>query len=374
MWLVMPRFSELFGKAAGFREASELRVFKTIDIVKRLGVITGKRVFINDFPIENPASVFNPSLRIQNDDVILYPRMILGYYMYISSIVEVRVPMEDILSGTINANFYAGKIAVYPTTEFDVWGTEDPRVYALGEELLMTYSGRTINYFDPRVRVERTLPITARFERVNKWEHGWRKIHVYRLPEELRKHVVSDKDAFLIKSGGRFYLLHRPHMDDGGYYVLLSTLPEDFRLEGSEEGGEGVREVIVRDSVEVLGVAPHEIKVGWSTPPVEIKPGRFIALLHGVDGKIQVYRVFAAEFEVRGDGVVVNAVTPHYIMEPRMPYEVLGDRPYVVFPCGIWRVEGDSYLISYGAGDFAVGLGEIKLSELLGELDRGRIY
>ncbi|MNN90454.1 hypothetical protein D3C81_2084040 [compost metagenome] len=76
----------------------------------------------------------------------------------------------------------------------------------------------------------------------------------------------------------------------------------------------------------------------------------------------------------RNEGIIVKAVTPTYIMEPKLLYEIFGDRPYTIFSCGLWRLSRDKILISYGAGDYMIGLGEIDLNELLGILDKGRIY
>ena len=84
--------------------------------------------------------------------------------------------------------------------------------------------------------------------------------------------------------------------------------------------------------------------------------------------------MFAAEVEFTpGEGPVVRAVTPRYIMAPREPYEVYGDRPYTVFPCGAARID-DKLLVSYGAADYMVAFALIDVDELLAEIDRGRIF
>jgi len=59
-------------------------------------------------------------------------------------------------------------------------------------------------------------------------------------------------------------------------------------------------------------------------------------------------------------------------MEPRESYEVYGDRPFTVFPCGMCRLD-DKLLISYGAADSAAGIGEIDLIRLMEILDSNRI-
>ncbi len=61
-------------------------------------------------------------------------------------------------------------------------------------------------------------------------------------------------------------------------------------------------------------------------------------------------------------------------MEPRTIYERIGDRPYTIFPCGLWPVNKEEYLISYGAADYTCGIGLLRLNDLQAELDKGRIY
>lgn len=56
-------------------------------------------------------------------------------------------------------------------------------------------------------------------------------------------------------------------------------------------------------------------------------------------------------------------------MEPRELYEVYGDRPLVVFPCGLIRID-DKAIVIYGAADFVIGFGELDINEVLGILEK----
>ncbi len=369
------RYSEHFGKAMGLEEALKIRKYSTRDLVKRLGVLGRDRVVVHDYPLRHPVAVFNPSLSLEVMDgarfLKLYARIILGYYAYVSSIIEIRVPFEDVLEGEFNTNVYTGEIVVQPSTRCDLWGAEDPRVYTLDRIPHMTYTGRTINYFDPHRRLERTLPVTAVRE-----GRRWRKAYVHVLPGELRGHLVSDKNAFLYRSqDGTLYLFHRPHMDDETFYLVVSRAE---LAPGTHVGicGDSPSLSVMesRDTVEVLRPAGFEVKLGWAAPPIPLGNGRILALIHAVDRELEAYRVLAAELELARDGVVVRAVTPEYIMEPRRIYEIYGDRPYVVFPCGVAEIGEGEYIISYGASDTFAALGLIRLDDLLSELDRGRIY
>ncbi|MBC7129946.1 glycosidase, partial [Candidatus Bathyarchaeota archaeon] len=168
-------------------EAAKKRKRKTVDIVKRLGVITPDKVHLKNYPIDNPATIFNPAILVEDDgDVKVYARIVLGYFTYASAVAELTMPLSDIYTLKVMGH-YPADIVVYPSNRFDIWGVEDPRVYRLDDKLYMTYSGRTVNYFNPAIRVERTLPVTAVYEKT------WRKICVVRLPNDLRRFVVSDK-------------------------------------------------------------------------------------------------------------------------------------------------------------------------------------
>ena len=357
-----------FPQAQGSNEVKVLRRNNTEDIIDRLGVISPDRVILHNYPISHPISIFNASCLLEEGDgeLRIFARIILGYYMYVSSIVELRIPIEDIETRSVNLNRYPGDIILYPTTKYDVWGTEDPRSYEIDGDVFITYTGRSINYFNPLVRVNRTLPVTAYFDEKAR---VWRKIYAFATSTELFGEVVSNKDAFLYKtSDGRLYLFHRPHLIDDTFHLMISVIDPKI-LESKEE----IREVIIDNGVEVLTPSAFESKLGWAAPPIPVGPNRVVTLVHAVDKDALVYRVFALQLYLFPEEIIVEAVTPNYIMEPATSYEVIGDRPLTVFPCGN-VVYKDKLVITYGAGDFMIGIGSIDMDTLMGELDKGRIY
>lgn len=50
-------------------------------------------------------------------------------------------------------------------------------------------------------------------------------------------------------------------------------------------------------------------------------------------------------------------------MEPKEIYEIYGDRPYVVFPCGAGIVKDKIYL-TYGGADSVIGIAEMAWESL----------
>ena len=356
-----------FKKLENTVEANKIREFKSLDIVNRLGVITPKRVHLKNYPIDTPISIFNASIAIKNENVVVYARIILGYYMYVSAIVRIELPIEDLMNGVVNIGHYPGELVVYPTMKYDIWGVEDPRTSRIDGHLYMVYSGRTINYFNPVFRRERTLPVIA----VNVGHDRWVKTHVVVHPQHRRVHVISDKDAFITKIDNTAYLFHRPHMDDEKFYLVISKMPKEVLTPTVKEP---VKEVVCGETIVILDPADFETRLGWAGPLIEVKKNEYLVLVHGIDRFIEGYRVFAVLLGYSKDtGFELRAVTPFYIMEPKQTYEVFGDRPYVVFPCGAWRLDKDTLLISYGAADYLVGFGTLNISEVLGVLDKGRL-
>lgn len=338
--------------APGSQEAARLRRNETRDIARRLPPIPPRSLRIAELAGHRPVAAFNPALLVdtRSGKAKIYPRVLAGYYTYTSAIAEVEVELARLLEqrplGEVEA-----RLAVTPGNWYDFWGAEDPRVYTIGGRVYMTYTGRTKNFFTGEEPL--TLPVTAVYS-----DGSWRPIHVYapRPPPRM------DKDAFAAEAGGRVVHMHRPEYGLELYMAVALDAEE-------KQGRDGLAELVPRREYSIDIQAGFEERVGWSAPPVTIG-GRTVFLLHGVSGG--VYRVFAAEISLSGGAPRVEAVTPGYIMEPRLPYEVYGDRPHTVFPCGAALVD-DDILVAYGAGDMFTGLALISVDELLSELDRGRV-
>jgi len=354
----------------GFKEALRLRGSFTNDIVIRAGVISPDRIMLHNYPIANPVTAFNPGLHYSKslDALELYPRIIIGYYRYVSYIARLNVPIDDVFSSYVSTNYYPSEIVVYPSTKYDVWGVEDPRVYELRGKLFMTYTGRTVDYFNPRAVKDRTLPITAVYDEDRRI---WVKKFVFLLKRGKFPEAVSNKDAFLHETGNNdVFVFHRPHFVDNTFHLFVSLLGEE-RLR-QEEGG--IKEILIDNAFDVLKPAEFESKLGWASNPIDVGKDHVVALVHAVDKDGVIYRVFALLMKLSQHDLAIEAVTPNYIMEPRRHYELAGDRPLTIFPCGSVRIGKDTIVISYGASDSMIGLAIVSLEELMGELDKGRIY
>ncbi|HIQ24178.1 MAG TPA: glycosidase [Pyrodictium delaneyi] len=351
-------------RAPGAVEAAKIRRYETVDIAERIAVISPEALKLTNYPLKHPVTAFNPSLYVSGNELRLFIRVTVGYYRYASAVALARLGLEEVMAEKRVPGDIEASIVVYPSTRYDIWGVEDPRVYRVGERLYMTYTGRTVSYFDA-TSTGRTIPVTAVSENEG---YTWRKSFIHVVPSELTGKVVSDKNAFMHEVDGLKLFFHRLHLVSDEFLTIVSCVEE------GEETGNGLRELISSSSSVVVESVDFESKNGWAAPPIRVGSRDLLVLLHGVD-RDGVYRVFAVLLEhSRSEGIVVKAVTPRYIMEPRELYEVYGDRPYVVFPCGASLVDDSTLLLSYGAADQFVGLAAIDLDSLFAELDRGRIY
>ncbi len=345
--------------------------------MKRLLYIGRDDIRIENHPVERASAVFNPALLITGDSVIVYARIVYGYYMYVSSIARFSVPLNVVLSGRSGYEEWMrsghgrrgieAEITVYPDNKYDMVGTEDPRIYQYNGRIVMTYCGRSISYYNYREGgLQASYPVTAYM--IDDEGRAWRKKYVHRLSPGTGPRIREDRDAFLLEHNGQTYLFHRPTTIHGENLLLISRV-----LDGGGVSGE-LSMLDAFDPVLVLEPAPFEEKIGWATPPVRIGGDRFIAFIHGVDRELTGYHLFAAEISIHNGEIALDAVTPGYIMSPKTMAELYGERSYTVFPTGSWGIDDGDYLIGYGAGDLVVGLGTLNINEVAGELDKGRVY
>ncbi len=348
--------------ARGLKEALVARKPETVDMARRRSFLRPEQVVLTRGPSRRVAAVFNPAIEVDGGDALIYARIELGYYTYASIIGELRVSLEDLLDGSLDSlERVEARPVIVPGVWADFWGAEDPRLSYVGGVKHLVYTGRTIFYFAGEKTPGRTYPVVAA-------EDGgsWAKRGYIALRGERSQLVISDKNAFLVEAESGVYAFHRIHDVTGRFYLLVSRVDWPPR-------GDGFARIEARESWIVMEASPFEDKIGWSSLVHGYKGGRgeHLVILHSVEAETLRYKVFAALVRMGREPELV-AVTPRFIMEPREPEEVFGDRPHTIYPCGAWLVD-DEVLISYGAGDMASGFASIDLSVLMEELDRGRL-
>ncbi len=341
------------------KKVNEVRRPETKDIAKRLGILSPERIFLKNYPRRFPVTAFNASFLLgsRGEELMVYTRIILGYYKYVSAIAYLEIKVEDLYEGYVNYSHYPAEIIIGPDTKTDMWGCEDPRAQYFNGQVAMVYTGRTCFYFSHR-KTERTVPILAISE---DGIRRWSKVAYFTLPWPLRSYLVSNKDAVLLQTTDKVFLLHRPHLENFPPSLWYGEINKESLATAMQTAE--VPEILLERNCILALPAEFEERIGWNTAPIKVGEDEYLVLAHG-KGLDEVYRVFAILLKYDGGNLVISGVTPYYIMEPRTPYEKYGDRPYVVFPCGAQRY-GDKLLITYGASDSFIGFAEVDLNELL---------
>jgi predicted GH43/DUF377 family glycosyl hydrolase len=231
-------------------------------------------------------------------------------------------------------------IAYDGTRDEEEWGVEDPRVTFIPElgNWLITYTA--FGRGGPGISIARTEDFKT-FERLG----------VAMRPE--------DKNGVLLprRIAGDWVLFHRP-ADARGADVWLSRSSDLKRWRSPE---------IVLNRRE--GGWWDSARVGMGPPPLETEHG-WLAVYHGVRQTVAggLYRAGLLLLDLEQPAVVLRR-SEEWVLGPDAAYEVSGDVPNVVFPCGLVRHrDSDKLFLYYGAADTRIGLATASLSDVLSYL------
>ena len=217
------------------------------------------------------------------------------------------------------------------------WGLEDPRVTYV-EELgrwIITYTA--FGPGGPGVSLAQTEDFR----------------HFERLGLAL---TPEDKNGVLLprRVDGDWVLFHRPTSVHGAD-IWLSRSP-DLERWGTPE------QVLSRRA----GGWWDSARIGMGAPPLETEHG-WLVVYHGVRETVAggLYRAGLALLDLEDPARVLRR-SPEWVLGPQAPYEVTGDVPNVVFPCGLVHDSAaDRLSLYYGAADTCIGLATAKCSEVL---------
>jgi predicted GH43/DUF377 family glycosyl hydrolase len=215
-------------------------------------------------------------------------------------------------------------------------GCEDPRIVQIDNRLFMTYTAYNgVN--PPRVAI--TDILVSDFLNHN-W--NWAKPRLITSPD------IDDKDACIFpeKINEKYIFIHRVNG-----VICADTLNS---LYGEQ----------ARKCVEILRPRPgmwDGLKVGLAFPPIKSKKG-WLLFYHGVSERTN-YRMGIALLDLK-DPFLVKARTNDAVFYPEKSYELYGQVPNVVFPCGAVLRKNTIY-IYYGGADSVVGVAIMKLSSIL---------
>jgi predicted GH43/DUF377 family glycosyl hydrolase len=212
--------------------------------------------------------------------------------------------------------------------EYETRGVEDPRVTLLDGVFYMTYTGYSVH--GTRASIARSRNLI-----------DWERVCVALPGEDNKDHAL-----FPARVGGRYCMFHRREPDVWiAYSDDLVSWGDHRRVFGPRTGWES-------------------LKVGISGPPIRVAQG-WLLVYHGVDDEM-VYRQGVALLDAR-DPTRVLARPAECVLEPREPWEHLGEVPHVVFSCATLAV-GDELWIYYGGADRTIGLARAPKRDVLAML------
>jgi predicted GH43/DUF377 family glycosyl hydrolase len=214
---------------------------------------------------------------------------------------------------------------------YETRGVEDPRIVSIDGTFYMTYTGYSVH--GTRASLARSTNLIH-----------WERLGVV-LPDEDNK----DHALFPEKIGERYCMFHRREPDIWlAYSDDLDHWTDHQRVFGPRVGWES-------------------LKVGISGPPIRVPEG-WLLVYHGVDEALY-YRQGVALLEADDPTRVLSRPGGH-VLEPREPWEHVGDVPHVVFSCATLRV-GDELWIYYGGADRAIGQASCPMREVMDYLEAG---
>lgn len=221
-------------------------------------------------------------------------------------------------------------------------GCEDPRLTKIGDRYYVVYTAYN-GVSSPRVAISSISQDDFHKRRWN-WD----------LPKLISLPGVDDKDACVVegKTKNTYIWFHR--LGDSIWIEVTDSLifEKDNYLAGK---------VVIYPRNNKW----DNLKLGIAGPPIETKEG-WLLLYHGVSKDQSVYKVGAILLDLYDPMKIIGRIDEP-IFEPVMKYELEGQVPNVVFPCGAVVIEGILF-VYYGGGDKVVGVSTVPLDNLLNKL------
>ncbi|MEQ7051508.1 glycoside hydrolase family 130 protein [Paenibacillaceae sp. P-4] len=251
-------------------------------------------------------------------------------FEYLTSISYVRIARsKDGHNFTIDEAPF-----VYPSTELEMFGIEDPRVTQIGDTYYIYFSAVS------PVGIGESMVSTKDF--VNVTHHGM----IF---------GPDNKDVLIFpeKINGKYYALHRPTMKSIGNPEIWIAESDNLLYWGNHHHLAGLRPGMWDGGRMGGGAVPFKTEKGW------------LELYHGAT-KDHRYCMGALLLDLN-DPTKVIARSDKPVMEPEADYEKNGFFGDVVFSCGA-IVEGDTVKMYYGVADTSMACAELSVKEILDSL------
>lgn len=226
-----------------------------------------------------------------------------------------------------------------PGVLHESWGLEDPRLTWLEDQGLWAIAFTSFGPGGPGL----SLATTRDFVTVE-------RLGMVRAPE--------DKNGALLpqRIDGQYVLFHRPVTALGHRADIWLSRSADLRSWSPPEPVMAARPGGWWDSA----------RIGIGPPPLQTPDG-WLLIYHGVRETVAgaLYRVGLALLDLDDPSKVLKRCA-EWVLGPTESYELMGDVPGVVFPCGVVRrPDSDEIRLYYGAADTCIAMATASLSEVL---------
>lgn len=226
-----------------------------------------------------------------------------------------------------------------PGVLHESWGVEDSRLTWVPELGRWVIAYTSFGPGGPGL----SLATTTDFKSVE-------RLGVVRPPE--------DKNGGLLprRVGDDFVLLHRPAIASTGRADIWLSRSTDLHTWAPPEPVMGARPGGWWDSA----------RIGIGPPPIETAEG-WLLVYHGVRVTVAgaLYRAGLALLDL-DEPTRVRRRCAEWVLGPQESYELVGDVPGVVFPCGLVpAADGDELRLYYGAADTSVAVATASKSEIV---------
>lgn len=231
--------------------------------------------------------------------------------------------------------------AMVPTTTYEAYGIEDPRITEIDGTYWVNYTAVSSYGIATALASTRDFKV---FER-----------HGIIFPPDNR-----DVTIFPEKIGGQYVALHRPMPSGNGLAkpTIWIARSSDMRSWGDHELVAEAREGRWDDAKIGGGAVPFRVHVGGREA--------WLAIYHGVSSSPLEYSLGALALEIHDPTRVIGR-SREPIMRPEARYEREGFFGGVVFTCGA-LVDDDQVRVYYGAADGATAVADLSLRDILAGL------
>ncbi len=224
------------------------------------------------------------------------------------------------------------------------WGVEDPRITRIDELGVWVIAYTAFGPGGPAVALATTSDFCSA-----------ERLGVVCAPE--------DKNASLLprRVNEEFIMFHRPVSVVGGRADVWLSRSADLHSWSAPEPVFAARPGGWWDSA----------RVGIGPPPLETPDG-WLVIYHGVRQTVagSLYRVGLAMLDLN-DPAIITKRSDEWVLGPTEDYELVGDVPGVVFPCGlIHDLHNRRLRLYYGAADSRIGMASADYDDVLAYLDQ----